>query len=441
MIAKEEIGKFYVKEDENIFADKLGLKYFTKVSENESEECSVGEAIPAWFQDEKNFNKALSNSFLEIHPMTAEIIPSLLCPFRCEQCSYRPQKEKMGIWDKKNEGNTAELLMSRETMRNALNSLEAVGTRHIIFTGGGEPLSNKDVLFYGIRKATEKNMEICLYTNALLLTKDAVNELISSSVKVCRISIYGANPEGFTNYTKCQKENYNTIFNNIRNLVIEKVRRNSDLQVSLSFLLHPQMYNNGANISFLDLLKEKIGEEYVKHISSVRFTPAIDYYSDTQIDKDFFEAMFEKVESEKDAALTYGIVFKNYTHRLQDMYGSKKYDRCLACGLYAEIGPDGSMYQCCEKLFLSEYKIGNINEDSIAHIYASNVRKKVVQYVDHNIKSCPSVCKPHEANKQYQNFVEIKDDERALMLLWRYQKLNEQSYINDAFGKFNYFES
>lgn len=51
------------------------------------------------------------------------------------------------------------------------------------------------------------------------------------------------------------------------------------------------------------------------------------------------------------------------------------------------------------------------------------------------------MCKPHEANKQYQNFVEIKDDERALMLLWRYQKLNEQSYINDAFGKFNYFES
>ena len=170
MIAKEEIGKFYVKEDE------------------------------------KNFNKALSNSFLEIYPMTAEIIPSLLCPFRCEQCSYRPQKEKMGIWDKKNEGNTAELLMSRETMRNALNSLEAVGTRHIIFTGGGEPLSNKDVLFYGIRKATEKNMEICLYTNALLLTKDAVNELITSSVKVCRISIYGVNSEGFTNYTKCQRE-------------------------------------------------------------------------------------------------------------------------------------------------------------------------------------------------------------------------------------------
>ena len=80
MIAKEEIGKFYVKKHDNIFADKVCLKYFTKVSEK-GKECSTGGEIPAWFRDESNFNKALNNSFLEIYPMTAEIIPSLLFRF------------------------------------------------------------------------------------------------------------------------------------------------------------------------------------------------------------------------------------------------------------------------------------------------------------------------------------------------------------------------
>ena len=432
MIASEKIGVFYKEEEDiDLKAEDIEKHY---LQGNPKDKVN----IPAWFVDEANFNKIINDKHEDVMPMMAEVIPSLACPFRCEECSYRPQKESMGIWNGKEKSHQI-LLMDKSTMEKSIEELDKARVKHIVFTGGGEPLSNKKILMHGIDMASEKQIEVCLYTNGLLLDDESISKIVEK-VNICRISIYGCEPNGFFSYTKCKKENYDCIFNNICKLIDEKEKKNSKIQISLSFLLHPLMYDIERPIAFWSMLVDRMGLNRVKHITSVRFTPAVDYYNNNQIDKVFFDKIFQIVETEKNIAKENGVIFKAYKHRLNDLYLAKKYKECLGCGLYAEIGPDGSMYQCCEKLFIPEYKIGNINEMSIKQIYASKRRHEVLEYVKSTMSNCPCVCKPHEANKQLVNIQKESDLDKAFLLLWR-SKLLGCTDSDNLLGQYNFYES
>ena len=438
----QKIGYFYIKYGE-LKELPLNVRDFcTSISDEEYDE-ELRTVIPAWFESKENYDKLIHKEYQNIMPMTAEVIPSLTCPYRCEQCSYRPQKEQLGLWNHQTSKNK-HTEMTKETMDIVINRLIQAGTKYIVFTGGGEPLCNAEVTLHGMNLAQKNDMCICLYTNGFMINSSIASELMTINPYACRISIYGFDEIGYSKYTNTEKCGYEKVFKNIRTLVDKHEELNSKTAISLSFLLHPQMFEHIEDIesfNILDMLIKHLGSDYLKRISTVRFTPAIDYYGGEQTNQQFFGKIFEQVEKSRQKGLTeYGVQLKPYYHRIEDLYSKKPYSKCYACGLYAEIGPDGNMYQCCERLLMEEYSIGNLKRNSIKDIYSSQNRANVLRNVNNKILDCPPVCKPHEANKQFSEVFEGAEKSIGLYDLW-FDLLKVIARDNGDFGEYNPFES
>lgn len=392
--------------------------------------------LPFWIKSNNNFNKILERDYYNILPQTAEIITTMNCCFRCQQCSYRPAKEEMNIWNKSYFDFSNKFHMSPNTIIEIIDKLDDIGTRNVVFTGGGEPLINSETTISGMRLAKAKNMSVGLYTNGFNLNDKIIKELEKINPLFIRISIYGVDPMNFSKYTNANEEIFIQIINNIKKLINSKKMGNIQTKISLSFLVHPVLYPNTLNIgNFFDSL---FTIEELRLISTIRFTPAVDYYENRQHDKNFFEKIFEQIESLKKRY--YDVVqVVPYIHRTIDIYNSKPYMECRGSGYYAEIAPNGDMYLCCEKLMNDNFLIGNILNNSIEEIFNSQARLNLIEQVNSDrCEFCPSLCKPHEINKQlanvdYFNMEQLKN--------WRNNLLECATNISFFPGRLNDFES
>jgi len=442
-------GHFYIGENESLdkaICAEVSAEYLQVVSSEDYERYSDF-GVPAWFRNRENYQSIIQGSYMDIMPMTAEVIPSLTCPFRCNQCSYRPQKEDLGIWDGRGQLSRDNLLMSQAAMETIIDRLAEAGVENIVITGGGEPLSNRDVVLFGLEDAKAKGMNTCLYSNGYLISDATATQLMSIAPTVIRISIYGMEEQGFTAYTGVKATGFGRVFDNIAHLIDAKVSEKADTQISISFLLHPCMFEHldlSSGLDLFGLFTRHIGTNRLQHISTIRLTPAVDYYDRKQHELDFFKMIFEKAEKEISAFARFGVTLKPYRHRLDDLYKEKEYNACLAAGLYAEVGVDGTMYQCCERLFMPEYEIGNVLSDTIQDIYKSQPRHDVMTSVNCTIKSCPAVCKPHEANKQLASIQDnstVRSQDSFRFTLW-YDLLQDMaSQDSVVLGRYNPFES
>lgn len=445
----DKIGYFYAKENQEIDPE-IGPEFIKYISEEKYQHCSDF-IVPSWFMNKKNFEAICSADFLDIMPMTAEVVPSLICPFRCHQCSYKPQKKDMGIWGQTiDQQERSDLLMSEQTMDIVIDKLYQSGMKNLVITGGGEPLANPNVVLHSLKKAKKLGISTCLYTNGYLLSSKLIKQLVNIDPVVTRISIYGIDGVGFSSYTKMPQEGYRKVFQNLKTLITEKIDANANLSLSISFLVHPIMFKHfdlSKKLNLIDLFINTLGEQNLKWISTIRFTPAVDYYNREQHDISFFKSFFANIEEEIPVFLKYGVRLMPYYHRLKDLYDTKSYHQCLGSGFYAEIGINGEMYQCCEKLLMPEYSIGNILENTVEEIYHSEKRKRLCSLINKEIRSCPSVCKPHEINKilsllPFRNGLEKEYAISTYRLNFWYRLLIQHGRSSPvALSRYNPFES
>ncbi len=392
--------------------------------------------LPYWIKDNQNFDRIIEHNYNSLLPHTAEIIPTLNCCFRCEQCSNKEPKKQLDLWERKLYNRSEYYHMNAETVKIIIDKLSATKVKNIVFTGGGEPLLNSDVTLFGMEYAKRQKMNVGLYTNGMFISSIFLEKIKIINPLFIRISIYGLDEVSFANYTSSNKENYSKILSNVKNLLKLKIEKQIDTAISISFLVHPVLFPDDKKIC--DFFEIEFNKNELKHFSTIRFTPAVDYYNNEQHEKNFFDKIFNQVDNltKKYKDIT-NIV--SYSHRYKDLYSKKIYDQCRANGLYAEISPNGNMYLCCEKLFNDAYYIGNILQNSIEEIYSSNLRINVIDTVNKtNCMDCPTLCKPHEINKQI-NLIEHIDKQQILE--WRKELLVSASDKPYFSGNLNAFES
>ncbi|MEM2971544.1 MAG: radical SAM protein [Candidatus Bathyarchaeia archaeon] len=113
------------------------------------------------FHDE-NVKKVLRGDFYSVTPVTAQIVPTLQCNFRCPRCTYGQIKMELMKSCKK-------IQMSYKELCLIIDRLCEGGIKGVVFTGGGEPTCYRH-LPDGIKYAKEKKLEVGLFTNGSLLT-------------------------------------------------------------------------------------------------------------------------------------------------------------------------------------------------------------------------------------------------------------------------------
>lgn len=407
---------------------------------NEKSLMYLNPSLPMWLENDDTYLNIVAQSYDKIMPLSAEVVPSLNCSFRCEQCSYRPTKEAEGIWDNRIFNNNEKFCMSKETMDKVINKLYNAGTKNIVFTGGGEPLSNSEVTLYGMDLAKKYNLTFGLYSNGFYLSNDICRKLCNLDPLFIRISVYGLNENEFEKYTQIPSKNFYTVISNIKKLIKIKEETNSKFQLSLSFLVNPTLVENSENIE--SFFENNFTKQELKNIYMVRFTPTVDYYTAHQHSSDYFEKMFTAIDEYSKKVKEY-LNIVTYRHRLDDLYKEKEYDFCRGNGFYAEIGPDAKMYLCCEKLTDSKFVLGSLEDKTVKEIFDGQKRKDILQKIaNEKCKKCPSVCKPHEINKQLFVLEKlINEGEIKLVNKWR-EDLIDKSNNSEYFpGRLNAFES
>ena len=403
--------------------------------------------IPKWVLSATNFPKVAVGNYYDIKPVTAEFVTTLNCNFRCNQCSYAEPKKNIGVWveaqtnkhmfDLSNENH-----MTEYTMKASIDKLVEGGVRNILFTGGGEPFFNADITLKGIHYAKSKGLIIGIYSNGSLLNEDIVDQLYDAEPLFIRISIYGSTKESFTQYTNQNNRLFYRVFKNIKLLAQRKNIFNSSTQLGLSYLVHPDTMQEIADIS--KALQENFSINELHAINFIRFTPAVEYFGSQQHSQNLMEKFFLRIENEVKPTLSaLGIDVKIYYHRLADLNSKKSYTTCRASGWYIEVGPNADVYLCCEKLFLPAYKIGNLLEQSLDEIFSCPKRKQVINRVNEALcYDCPTLCKPHELNKIFEEIENIRTNDDQLRLdEWKKELLRfgrEQKHIP---GRLNDFES
>lgn len=325
----------------------------------------------------------------EIHPVTAEIIPSLECNYGCKHCTYASWKERTIT----SRGNR---LMTLDAMYQVIERLYGFGVRGVTFTGGGEPFFNRSTQ-EGIRFANEIGLEVGVFTNGSLLTPDSIEMVVSNS-RFMRISL-----NAITEATYLE-------FHNITNPhLLKKVKENI---AYLSGSVRDSPIKFGAGVIVNELNKDDleniaifISETISRtggRIDYVGIRPVINYKDrGSQISPGVTEAVrrakprvdeiLEEAGSKAFWALDY---FEDAVST--EMSGTKQYARCLANPWAISVAYDGGIYLCSEHDGDPNFFLGNILTQSMDEIWESERRKSVIE----SIGDCTApTCKLHRLNK------------------------------------------
>jgi 2-iminoacetate synthase ThiH len=92
--------------------------------------------FPTWTENKERAQLVLEGRYYEVMPTSAEIVPTLNCIFRCQQCSFEVTKKILGVWEK-NTFTSQFHMTSWDTMEKILQGLKEGGVESVVFTGGG----------------------------------------------------------------------------------------------------------------------------------------------------------------------------------------------------------------------------------------------------------------------------------------------------------------
>ncbi|MCX7698721.1 MAG: mycofactocin radical SAM maturase [Candidatus Goldbacteria bacterium] len=236
--------------------------------------------------------------------------------------------------------------------------------------GGGEPFLREDfidILYY----VQSKNITACISTNAIILNKTIVDNLIQIKDLYIQVSLDGATER--TNDLIRGKNTFKRIISGIE-LLLNNGFPSSNMSTntvvtSINFMEIPEIYN--------------IGRRYGIKTRLSRFRPsgnAKKVWQEYRLSKQQLEELVFFLNAYKDV-LT-GDSFFSITSEERSKLGL---NICGAAKLTCSVQPDGSVYPCA---FLQDkyFKAGNILENSLKFIWDNSYIFKKLRRL--RIQSC-----------------------------------------------------
>jgi len=319
--------------------------------------------------------KAISEGQI-VPPVTASIEPSSFCNFNCPHCNSREFRQKH------------QAVLSKEVLKRLPVELSLYGVKAVLFTGGGEPLSNPNLL-ETFRDYRRNGMSVGLITNGTMFrTVDDYYDVVGNCSFI-RISL-DAISEYCYNRMHGTSHGSRVVLYYMRELVKARraVHRIDKCQIGVSYLLTHTNENEAWEAA--KVVKE-IGADYIQ-IKPI-FNPRTEFY-----DEGLLSALDERVEQlrrqfESPEFRVY--YFRNYFHAGLENY-QRPYPVCLGHFLTANILSTGKLSICCQTINNDDLTFGDLNEQPFRQAWESIEHLKVASKI--NLKECKP-CKFEEYNK------------------------------------------
>ncbi|MFH1847379.1 MAG: radical SAM protein [Candidatus Omnitrophota bacterium] len=378
----------------------------------------------------------LEFKFHRMKPGSFHLVPCLSCNYFCFGCMSGKIKEAY----RTNKIKDINIMASFEDMQLYIDKALEGGVKQIAFSGGGEPLLNPHTID-AMRYAKEKGLDVLLFTNGNLLTKKTIELILDIEPAVVRISVNAVSPDIYQLFHGIQdKKACKNALNSLRLLCREKQKRQKQgkkgryTEISVAALITPINLYDIRNVARLvkTIHNENSGAgpnrlvirpmnnfpgtcqnspnmdeivEYIQRNHSYWQEDFNDFFNKgMQFSRDFWDQAMQFIEKEVVPILSGTLTEINFSKKRMQILRQQKrpYAECLACSYASLVAPNGDMYICVERGLDSDWRIGNLKENSVEEIYLSNERKKRIETLyDSKGLSCPGTCMDNEYNMIY----------------------------------------
>lgn len=309
----------------------------------------------------------LDDYWWKLPPTTVEIDPTNLCNNACIWCMYHDFREIVPE------------SITLDEMKSIIKQLSEFGVRSITFTGGGEPLCNKDVFPQAFHLAKAAGLQVGLVTNGMFLG-DYVKD-IAETCRFVRVSLDAGTAKTHAYLHGVPEHIFNDVLKNIQ-LLVGKV------DTGLAFLVHPDNYTEVEKFC-------KIGASL--GVSYVEVRPVL--MPGLTLSNKIVDSVMEQLQRCRERNKNLKVFCR--LERFEEV-GTKTqpFSICLGTPLVGVISADMNVSLCCQWRGVSEYNFGNLKEQSFKDIWYGEKRRKIVESID--VSKC-TPCRYRGYNRLLEN--------------------------------------
>lgn len=319
---------------------------------------------------------------VNISPVTIECNITNKCNINCRWCSeksYRNERIKDQV--------------EKEPMIKSIKEMAEVGVRSIVFEGGGEPTTHKNLIDFA-KAAYVSGLNVGLITNGINLDSVISNLKLFHFV---RVSLDSGNAESYKRIKDSNK--FDTVISNIRKIASEKKKKRLDVVLGSSFIVTEDNIDSIEN--YAAICKNR-------RIDYIQFKPEI--FNNTFKYVPGAEVLLKKIKEKYEDDL-FAVFLSRFNG--EACLNKKDYNYCYAHRFIGAITANGKVQLCCNLKHENgdDYSFGSIYDKGFKNIWESLEREDLLFKVERDqmfIKKCGQ-CRMDQINR-YLNFIKTKNN-------------------------------
>ncbi len=372
-----------------------------------------------WVFWEDRVELVLQGRYDEVRPLHVELSPTYLCNFACPWCSCRSARQDWNGTDVFSHPEANErTVMGSATLLPIVERLAAHGTG--IQWVGGEPMMNP-LLIPAARRARELGIKQCLFTNGSVMGPKRIRQLLEAELEFVRVSLDAATPEiheKFHGYAP-NRGHALRVRHNLRELVGERLAQGARTEVGVSIVVDARNIDDLVRtIDFLVALCDEFG---AGAIDFVVIRPAYTFEaSEVELSREDVTRLRALIDPDGeivDRLRLSGIrpVVPEDSFRPEgEPPEETQEERCLACGWFGEIVPNGDLVICSDRYGDPDYFIGNLRDQSVDEIWGRG-RPRVLERVEQRRcfrTACPRNGRGYYLNRVFRQVEAFREKDR-----------------------------
>lgn len=322
----------------------------------------------------------------ELRPIYAEISPTGACNHRCTFCSvdyigYKP------------------VFIDYAVLTNFFRSAESIGLKAVMFAGDGEPLLHPRISDI-VESASACHIDTSFTTNGVHLTSDFVDKSLEK-VTWIKVSMNAGDKDIYGSVHRTKSSDFDKVWSNLAYAIDKRSGSsfgNKDLGIGVQSLILPE---NLGSLRDLAARAKDTGLDYVvlkPYVHNVYMKQ--EGYQGIDYTKSQYLEELNKLKDEFDDS-SFSVVSR--LNALNKLVGNEeRYHKCWSTpSLWFYISGNADVYACGAHVGKEEFRLGNINSNSIEEIWKSDYRKNCLNYVqnDLDLNTCRRTCRMDEPNK------------------------------------------
>lgn len=268
-----------------------------------------------------------------------------------------------------------------DVMLKALDDLASHGIKSIMFAGEGEPLLHKDVALF-VNHAKTNGLKVAITTNGVPFTQK-ITEASLPALSWIRFSINGGTPEAYAKIHRTTPSDFGKVMTHIAFAVEYKRKHNLDVDIGVQILILPE------SVPTINRLAELVKSLGVDNLQVKPYSKHPLSRNDLSVNQGEHHIIttLKSFESEHFKIFVRETAFQRLTDDLQ-------YDCCHGLPFFALIDARGNVIPCNMFYDHSDYKYGNLYEESFPTIWAGKRRARVREILSkRGIKECRQICR------------------------------------------------